>query len=513
MELLQSPSLQALLIFSLFLIALLKIAKRGKTKDSTSNLPPGPWTLPFIGNLHQLVDCLPHHGLRDLAEIYGPLMYLRLGEVPTLVVSSAECAKEVMKTHDAIFATRPHTLATRILTYRGTNIGFSPYGEYWRELRKICMLELLSTKRVQSFRRIREEEVLKLIKWIASRPGSPINLTEEIYSCTYCITSRAAFGKKSKDHEKAIYIGKEAAKVTGGFALADFFPSVNLLHVISGMRTKLEKLHNEADMIMEDIIKEHKEGKTTTKSQGEGKAEEDLVDVLLKYHDHSCLKFSLTVENIKAVIQDIFGAGSETSSTVVDWVMAEMIKNPRTMKMAQDREVFNRKGHVDETGIKDMKYLNLVIKETLRLHPSAPLLLPRECRETCEIAGYKIPVKTKVVINAWAIGRDPKFWTEPEIFYPERFVDSSIDYKGTNFEYIPFGAGRRICPGISYGLANVELPVALLLYYFDWKLPNEMKNEDLDMTEAFGVTVRRKEDLHLIPTPCYPPPTTRVYEC
>ncbi|KAK9940708.1 hypothetical protein M0R45_017353 [Rubus argutus] len=203
------------------------------------------------------------------------------------------------------------------------------------------------------------------------------------------------------------------------------------------------------------------------------------------------------------------GAGGETSSTTVDWVMSEMIKNPITMRMAQDevRDVFNRKGHADETSIKDMKYLKLVIKETLRLHPPAPLLIPRECRETCEIAGYEIPVKTKVIINAWAIGRDPKYWTEPERFYPERFLDSSIDYKGTNFEYIPFGAGRRICPGILYGLANVELPVALLLYHFDWKLPNGEKHEDLDMTEAFGATVRRKEDLQLIATPYHPPPT------
>ncbi|KAK9940707.1 hypothetical protein M0R45_017352 [Rubus argutus] len=305
MELLQPSSFQDLLIVSLFLIALLKIVKLGKTKaESTSNLPPGPWKLPFIGNLHQLVGSLPHHGLRDLAVRYGPLMYLRLGEVPTLVVSSAECAKEVMKTHDAIFASRPLTLATRILTYRGTNIGFSPYGEYWRQLRKICILELLSAKRVQSFRRIREEEVLKLIKWIASRPGSPINLTEEIYSLTYCITSRAAFGKKSTDHDKAIYIGKEAAKVVGGFALSDVFPSVNLLHVISGMRSKLERLHKEADMIMENIIKGHKEGKPATKCQGEGEVEEDLVDVLLKYHNHSSgSEFSLTTNNIKAVIQ------------------------------------------------------------------------------------------------------------------------------------------------------------------------------------------------------------------
>ena len=157
--------------------------------------------------------------------------------------------------------------------------------------------------------------------------------------------------------------------------------------------------------------------------------------------------------------------------------MVEMVKNPRVMKKAQHeiRQVFRRKGSVDESAIGDMKYLKAVIKETLRLHPSAPLLLPRECQERCEIKGYEIPERTRVIVNAWAIGRDPRYWTDPESFVPKRFLDHStvVDYKGSNFEYIPFGAGRRICPGLLFGLANVELPLAMLLYHFDWKLPNE----------------------------------------
>ncbi|CAL9018093.1 unnamed protein product [Prunus brigantina] len=508
----QCPSFHVLLAFLLFMIMALKIGKiRGKTKCSASNLPPGPWKLPVIGNLHQLAGSLPHQRLRDLAKKYGPLMHLKLGEVSTVVVSSAEFAKEVMKTHDLIFASRPNVLAPRILSYDFTSIVFAPYGEYWKQLRKICTLELLSAKRVRSYRPIREEEVRNLIKLIASRAGSPINLTKEIYSSTFTITSRAAFGKKNRDQEKFIYIVKEVAKAASGFALADVFPSVSLLHLLSGMRHKIERLHKEADRIMGNIIKEHQRDVVTTKS-GEGEAEEDLVDVLLKFHENGNeLEFSLTTENIKAVIFDIFAAGSETSSTTVDWAIAEMIKNPRVMNMAQNevREVFNRKGQVDETCIREMKYLNLVIKETLRLHPPGPLLVPRECGEKCEIDGYEIPVKSRVIVNAWAISRDPNYWNEPESFNPDRFLDSSIDYKGTNFEYIPFGAGRRMCPGVSFGLANVELPLALLLYHFDWKLPNGMKHEDLDMTEAFGAAVKRKDDLHLIPIPYHPPPTEK----
>ena len=193
-------------------------------------------------------------------------------------------------------------------------------------------------------------------------------------------------------------------------------------------------------------------------------------------------------------------------ATTINWAMAEMIRNPRVMKKAQVevREVFNEKGKVDEIFMNELKYLKSVVKETLRLHPPAVFLVPRECGETCEIGGYHIPVKSKVLINAWALGRDPMYWTEAERFYPERFIDSSIDHKGSNFEYIPFGAGRRICPGISFGLLNVELTLAVLLYHFDWKLPNGMKSEDFDMTEKFGVTVARKNDICLIPVTSRP---------
>ena len=189
--------------------------------------------------------------------------------------------------------------------------------------------------------------------------------------------------------------------------------------------------------------------------------------------------------------------------------MSEMMKNPRVMEKAQAevRQVFGKKGYVDEADLGELNYMKLVIKEVLRLHPPLSLILPRESQEECEIHGYRIPVKSKVIVNAWTIGRDPKHWDEAESFIPERFSDGKIDYRGTNFEYIPFGAGRRICPGITFGLSNVELPLAKLLYYFDWKLPDGIKPEDLDMTEGFGVATRRKSSLNLIPTLCHPLPS------
>ncbi|KAL6975218.1 hypothetical protein U1Q18_024013, partial [Sarracenia purpurea var. burkii] len=149
-------------------------------------------------------------------------------------------------------------------------------------------------------------------------------------------------------------------------------------------------------------------------------------------------------------------------------------------------------------------YLNSVIKETLRFHPSVPLLVPRESSDQCVINEYEIPAKTKIFVNAWAIGRDSRYWNEPEKFNPERFLDNAIDFKGRDFEYISFGARRRICPGIFFALPNIELPLAQLLYHFDWKLSNGMKQDELDMEEALGVTVRRKHDFYLIPIPYDP---------
>ncbi|MBA0849541.1 hypothetical protein Goshw_017249, partial [Gossypium schwendimanii] len=308
-------------------------------------------------------------------------------------------------------------------------------------------------------------------------------------------------GRCKLQHETFIPIVKEFVEALGGFSITDLFPSIKLLPMISGMRAKLERCHHDLDMMLESIIEEHRASNANLGNSDD--ETDDLLDVLLNLQDHGGLEFPLTTENIKAVILDMLIAGTETSSTAVEWAMSEMMKNPRILEKAQAevRQVYDRTGEVNESDLHELKYLKLVIKETLRLHPPLPLLIPRENSERCEINGYEIPAKTKVIVNAWAIGRDSNYWIEAERFNPERFIHSSVDYKGANFEFIPFGAGRRMCPGMSYGMAVVELSLAQLLYHFDWKLPNGMKNEDLDMTEAFGASVRRKSDLYLIPIP------------
>ncbi|KAG4193204.1 hypothetical protein ERO13_A07G205800v2 [Gossypium hirsutum] len=501
MELLLFPSLLILLPSLFFLLVIVKIVKKIKAIDSNKKLPPGPWRLPFIGNLHQLVGSLPHRILTDLANQHGPLIHLQLGEISTIVVSSPEIAKEVLVTHGTIFVDRPYMIAANVITYGYRDIVMAPYGNYWRQLRKICTVELLTAKRVQSFESIRQEEVSGLVKYISSNQGSPINLTKKIFSLTYDITSRAAFGNTCKDRDSFIIVIDEIIKLSSGFGLADLYPSFGLLELISGVRQKAEALREKSDEILQGIVNEHRASLKRGRI-GEGEAKEDLVTVLLKAQQHGDLEFSLTDTEIKAIIWDIFGGGGETSSTTVDWAMAEMLRNPKVLKKAQNevRQVCHGKRDVDEASLNELKYLALVIKETMRLHPPFPLLLPRESRENCEINGYQVPTKTKVIINAWAMGRDPKYWSEVETFYPERFLNSSCDFKGTNLEYIPFGAGRRMCPGISFALPNIELPLAKLLYHFDWELPSGLPHENLDMSETFGLTARRKDDLILIPT-------------
>ncbi|GLU05008.1 hypothetical protein SLE2022_221330 [Rubroshorea leprosula] len=502
----QFASFPLIFAFLVFLAVVLKIWKKCNSKSSTSKPPPvpGPPKLPFIGNLYLLTSNLPYLCLRNLANKYGPVMHLQLGEISTFVVSSLEAAKEVMKTHDLILANRPSIHAAKQVTYNFSDLVLAPYGEHWRQLRKICTVELLSAKRVRTFRSIREEEVSNLIKSISSKAGSVVNLRKMLRSLALSITARAAFGEKCKQQEEFKQIVPDIVSLFTGLSLIDVFPSIKLFNLIHAMRPRHKRLHQKVDEILENIIKEHRANLVTG---GTGEAETtNLVDVLLNLQDHGALEIPLTTDSIKGFIMNVFTAGSEPFSLVVEWALSEMMKNPKVMEKAQAevRHVFSSKGYVDEAGLPELKYLNLVIKESMRLHMPAPLLLPRESRERCEIKGYEIPAKSRVIVNVWAIARDPKYWTEADKFNPERFSDGAIDYRGTNFEFLPFGGGRRLCPGISFGTAIIELALANLLYHFDWKLPEGKKPEDLDMTEIFKAALTRKCDLCVIPIPHYP---------
>lgn len=294
-----------LTIFFLSIIVTLTLKKKTKKFASIPNIPPGPWKLPIIGNIANLLGSPPHRKLRDLAKKYGPLMHLQLGEVFFIIVSSAEYAKEIMKTHDVIFASRPANLTSEIIFYDSTDIALAPYGEYWRQLRKICTVELLSVKRVQSFWPIREQEMSNLVKRIASEEGRVVNLSQQVVSMMFSFTSRAAFGKKYMEQDEFISAVREILQLAGGFFVGDLFPSAKWLQNATGMRPKLEKLHKKVDRIFEMIINDHKERKARG-IDGLVEGHEDLIDVLLKFEENNGTnqnqEFSLTKNNIKAIL-------------------------------------------------------------------------------------------------------------------------------------------------------------------------------------------------------------------
>ncbi|EEF27263.1 cytochrome P450, putative [Ricinus communis] len=228
--------------------------------------------------------------------------------------------------------------------------------------------------------------------------------------------------------------------------------------------------------------------------------QEDILDVLLQIWKDRSFKAYLTPDHIKAVLMNVFVGGTDTSAATVVWAMTFLMKNPIAMKKAQEevRHIIGKKGFVDEEDTQQLVYLKAVIKETLRLQPTIPLLVPRKSTQDCNLGGCEIPAHTVVYVNAWAIGRDPEVWENPEEFCPERFIDNPIDLKGQDFELIPFGAGRRICPGIYIGLTTVELSLANLLYKFDWEMPAGMEKENLDMDVNPGLAVHKKNALCLV---------------
>ncbi|KAI7979954.1 Cytochrome P450 71A1 [Camellia lanceoleosa] len=492
-----------LLFASILLVVLLKLLlSKAKSRKRELNLPPSPPKLPIIGNLHQL-GSMPHLSLHHLAEKFGPIIHLQLGEIPTVVVSSARLAKEVMKTHDLALASRPRIFSAKHLFYDCTDVVFSPYGPYWRHIRKICILELLSIKRVQSYSFVREEEVARLVHRIASEsyPGTT-DLTKLLGLYANDVLCRVAFGRDFSaggeyDRHGFQKMLEEYQVLLGGFSIGDFFPSMEFLHSLTGMKSRLQNTFRRFDRFFDEVIKEHLNPKR------EKEEHKDLVDVLLEIQKNEAAETPLTMDNVKAIILDMFAAGTDTTFITLDWGMTELITNPKVMKRAQAevRSVVGEKKFVLESDLPQLPYTKAVVKEIFRLHPPAPVLVPRESMEDVTIDGYNIPAKTRFFVNAWAIGRDTECWENPEMFEPERFMGSTIDFKGQDFELIPFGAGRRSCPAINFGAVTVELALAQLLHSFDWELPPGIQIDDLDMTEVFGITMHRIDHLVVVAKP------------
>ncbi|KAK4479379.1 hypothetical protein RD792_014891 [Penstemon davidsonii] len=499
------------LILSICFIApfyLIFISMKKKRRDiEASKLPPGPKKLPIIGNLHQ-IGKLPHRSLLNLSKKYGDLMFLQLGSIPTLVVSSPDMAREIIKSHDLVFSGRPSLYAARKITYNYVDITFAPYGEYWREIRRIVVLELMTVKRVKSFGNVRIQEVALMVENIARATNVPINLSEVAFSLANKVVCCVAFGTSHVDGTKSDIghgfriqqLNNEAQRLLAEFNVADYFPRMGWFNMFNGVDKRLDKTFQCLDKYLDQVIEEHLD---LNRPKGEN---EDIIDVLLRIQKDSNLAFTLKNEHLKGVLLDIFVAGTDTSAATIIWTMAELLRNPKVKQKAQ-QEVRSQvaRGNnktVEESDLPKLKFLKAVIKESWRLHPPAPLLVPRETIENCIIDNkYAIPAKTRVFFNAAAIQTDPKHWENPEKFWPERFLDSEIDFRGQHFEFLPFGAGRRGCPAINFAVPLVELALANLLFSFDWELPNGIYAEDLDMEEEVGIAMDKKIPLLCIASP------------
>lgn len=292
-----------LFVVALVLLFFLVLNKCTKSRNRRQRLPPGPWRLPLLGNLHQLIGSgsLPHHALKTLAQKHGPLMYIKLGDLPTVIVSSPGIAKEIMKTKDVAFANRAELMIAKIVLYNSSDIASAPYGEYWRTMRKLCVLEFLNHNKVRSFHCLMEDEVVGVMGSIRfSDQGLPVNLTEKILSMECGIICRATVGRACDDQESLVGIIKEAVSIAGVFNFADVFPSMKFLHFLSaGSVRRLEKMHQRIDCILEDIIRQHEE-KGATRS--EPMEEEDILDIFLKASKREDLQVPITRDNIKANI-------------------------------------------------------------------------------------------------------------------------------------------------------------------------------------------------------------------
>ncbi|CAL5362061.1 unnamed protein product [Camellia sinensis] len=484
-----------LFLFVLFLFLCFSLITTTPT-DYKNLPPPSPRKLPIVGNLHQL-GLFPHCSLRSLAQKYGPLMQLHFGSVPVLVVSSAVAAREIMKTHDLTFSSRPKTsIATRLI-YNSKDVAFSPYGEYWRQVRSICVLHLLSNRRVQSFRNVREEETGLMIEQINH------------YSSSSSSSLRVALGRKyggTKGGRRFKELLAMLGELLGAFNVGDYIPWLAWMNRINGLDAKVESVFKEMDEFLEGVVEEHvdrrkREGSDSVHIGSESK--HDFVDLLLQIQQENTAGPPIHRDTIKALILDMFGAGTDTIFTSMEWTVAELLKHPQIMKKLQNevRKIAKGKLNITEGDLENMYYLKAVIKESLRMHPPIPLLVPRESIQDAKVMDYDIVAGTQVIVNAWAIARDPLSWEDPEEFRPERFLNSSIDFKGHNFEFIPFGAGRRGCPGILFAMNVDELALASVVHKFNLSLPDDASGEDLDMTEAAGLTIHKKNPLIVVPTP------------
>ncbi|KAK1422226.1 hypothetical protein QVD17_25193 [Tagetes erecta] len=492
-------------IFIVFAIALLlHIFRRNKLNTLNHKTPPqakGSW--PIIGHLHLLAGSEPPHKvLSNMAETYGPIFTIKLGVHQVLVVSSGEIAKECFTTNDKALASRPKSKAVEIMTYNYAAIGLAPYGDYWRQVRKIIALEVLSQKRVEMLEHVRVSEVRSSMKdiydaWVMNKDNEGLNMVKVdmkhwfgnlVLNVLVRITSGKRFAFNDEEGYRFQTVIRKLFELLGAFVVSDYIPFMNRFD-IEGYEKEMKIVGKEMDNILEEWLKERKRVKECGQQQ-EGD-QQMFMDVLISVMQNASEKDFPGYDHdtvIKATCLAMITAGSDTTSAALTWALSLLLSNPSALKVLQDEldEHVGRDRLVEESDLKNLVYLDAVIKETLRLYP-APLSIPHESMDDCVVSGYNVPKGTRLLVNIWKIHRDPSIWSDPDEFKPERFLTSQkdIDLKGKHFEMLPFGSGRRMCPGISFALQVLSLTLANVIQQFEIIKPS---NEPIDMTESAGLT-------------------------
>nr|XP_043636865.1 xanthotoxin 5-hydroxylase CYP82C4-like [Erigeron canadensis] len=510
--------LQFLPFFGLFLLSLIiyNYKRISTTKSIIKPLAPEPsGKLPFIGHLHLLHGQAPvARILGKMADDYGPAYSLRLGNHQALVVSSWQMVKECFTTNDRNFATRPNMAVSRYMGYNSAVFALAPYGPYWREIRKLVTLELLTSQRLERLKNVRDSEVKYLINELSvlvskdTAQTSAVDMTKWFEHTTFNIIVRMLAGKRfsggcnDKGDNEDIQV-KEAIKkglyLSGVFVVSDVIPNLEWLD-IGGHVKAMKQAAIELDVVFGKWVDEHVEKR---KERGSDKLEADFMDVMLSTLSNDAEMFGYGRETIiKATTLILILTGSESTAETLTWALSLLLNNPRVLKAAQ-KELEDHVGKnkwVEESDIKNLTYLQAIVKETLRMYPPGPLAGPREAIEKCYIGGYHVPKGTRLIVNVWKLHRDPQVWADPNDFKPERFLEkhSNINYQGQNFEYIPFSSGRRMCPASTFALQVIHLTLARLLQGFDYSTPN---GKPVDMSEGLGIALPKVKPLEVIITP------------
>ncbi|GAB4861025.1 hypothetical protein Ancab_040056 [Ancistrocladus abbreviatus] len=488
--------------------------------------PAGSW--PIIGHLPLLAGSqLPHIVLSNLADQYGPIFTIKLGVNRAIVVSNKDLAKECLADNDKAFLNRPKTLVVQHMSYNSAMFSFGPYGAYWREMRKIAVLELLSNHRIEMLKQARIHEVKSAIKLLhdkiyAKRSGASGGAAPDGRSQGILVEMKQWFGDLNtnvllqlvagktlreivKDEERGLRTAiSELAYLVGVVAVSDILPFLRWLD-IGGHEKAMKRVMKKLDHALQGWLDEHKRERERESMHGKSRNQKDFMDVLLDIFDtgiHESLSSFEPDTVIKATCLGIIGAAIDTSTITLTWTLSLLLNNRRVLKEVQDELDLHvgKNRVVEESDLKNLVYLQATIKETLRLYPATPLSVPHEAMTDCNISGYHVPAGTMLFVNLHKIHRDPQLWSDPIEFRPERYLTThnNIDLRGRDFEFIPFGSGRRVCPGISFALQIMQFTLANLLHGFDIKTPGD---EPVNMTESPGLTMPKALPLDVILTP------------